>query len=155
MNVLLGIFVTATEKRTSGAYVKRITPLMKNGRMATMGSVCSIALWPKSTIDYINNRNNKYIPSTINRYRYSNMLPQNTFGCRYNKVQYHMIFHTALQLLRHCLNQSLYSQRPPITRPNAMGFLLWIFGTGDRVITAPRCIVAIHFPWLPVSWRET
>ena len=34
-----------------------------------------------------------------------------TVGCRYNRVQYHMIFHTSLQLLRQNINQECKSTK--------------------------------------------
>ena len=60
---------------------------------------------------------------------------RDTVECRYNAVQYNVIFHTEFQWPWHYLDHSCHSQKTP------MGCLLWkFFGKIHPVITAPHCM---------------
>ena len=85
-----------------------------------------------------------------NQYRYGSVLqlPSYTVQCRYNAVQYNMIFHTPLHWLMQNINQTLNSQKIlHISRPHgwAMECLLWGFGRKLTVFLW-HCTV---FPFYP------
>ena len=48
-----------------------------------------------------------------------------TVSWRYNAVQYNAIFHAALQLPRHYINQNMYSRKTPHTSPVRASYGLW------------------------------
>ena len=66
-----------------------------------------------------------------------------TVECRYNAIQYNMIFHTPLHWLTQNINQALHSQKTLHISPSWASYgvsIVMIWEKIDRIITAPHCI---------------
>ena len=71
--------------------------------------------------------------------------------CRYNAVQYVMIFYTVSQWLMQNINQSLYLQKTPPNLPSQASYevsIVNILEKIDRVITPPYCIYRHLLEWV-------
>ena len=68
------------------------------------------------------------VSNRVNLY-YTRRLDSNTVGYRFNAVQYIMLLHTVLQWQQQNTNQTLNSQKTPVSRAS-YGCLLW--GSGEK-----------------------
>ena len=67
-----------------------------------------------------------------------------THHCRCKEVQYNMILHTSLQLLRQSINQSLNPQKTPHISPYRASYGVYFVGIWekiDSIIRAPHCVI--------------